>query len=72
MGDRGLVARVPGIELREDWSRDTFKHLLGEDTEQLPADVQRFEYGAVLVVTLWRILSYINDLSDELLTRVGH
>lgn len=58
---RALVTRVPGIELREGGGRDTFKHLLGEDTEQLPADVQGFENCAILVVTL----------RDEVLLELG-
>lgn len=48
----GLVARVSRVELGEDGGRDTLQHLLGEDTEQLPADVQGLEHGAVLVATL--------------------
>lgn len=30
---------------------DTLQHLTGEDTEQLPSNVQGFEDGTVLVVT---------------------
>lgn len=52
------MARVPRIEFSQNGGRNTLKHLLGEDTEQLPADVQGFEDSAVLVVTLQeRILS---------------
>lgn len=52
------MARVPRIEFSQNGGWNTLKHLLGEDTEQLPADVQGFEDSAVLVVTLQeRILS---------------
>lgn len=47
-----LVTRVPRIELRQSGRGDTFQHLLGEDTQQLPADVQRFVDGTVFVVAL--------------------
>lgn len=47
-----LVAGIPGIELCQNGGRDTLQHLLGENAEQLPADVQRFVYWTVLVVTL--------------------
>lgn len=47
------MARVPRIEFSQNGSWNTLKHLLGEDTQQLPADVQGFEDSAVLVVTLW-------------------
>jgi len=46
------MARVPRVEFGQDGGRDTLKHLLGEDTQQLPADVQGFEDSAVLVVAL--------------------
>lgn len=44
---------ISGIELRESWGGDTLQHFLGEYPKQLPADVQRLEYRAVLVVALW-------------------
>lgn len=46
------MARVPRIEFSQNGGWNTLKHLLGEDTEQLPANVQGFEDSAVLVVTL--------------------
>lgn len=46
------MARVSWVEFRERGGGYTLQHLLGEDTEQLPTDVQRFEHCAVLVVTL--------------------
>lgn len=54
-----LVARITGVELGEDGRGDTLEHLLGEDTEQLPADVEGLEYCAVLVVTLRRRTTYL-------------
>ena len=47
-----LVPGVPRVELSQGRGRDPLQHLLGEDTEQLPADVQGLEDSAVLVVTL--------------------
>lgn len=47
-----LMAGVARIELGQDGCRDTFEHLLGEDTEQLPANVERLEHCTVLVVAL--------------------
>lgn len=48
----GLVARVTWVEFGQDRGGNSLQHLLGEDTQQLPANVQRLEHGAVLVVTL--------------------
>jgi len=47
-----LMARVPRVEFGQDGGRDTLEHLLGEDTQQLPANVQGFEDSAVLIVAL--------------------
>ena len=41
------------VELGDGAGGDSLEHLLGEDPQQLPADVERLEHGAVLVVT-WR------------------
>lgn len=49
-----LMTGISWVELCENRSRNTLEHFLGEDTEQLPADVQRLEDGTVLVVTLKR------------------
>lgn len=49
-----LMARVSRIEFGQDGRRNSLEHLLGEDAQQLPSDVQRFEHGAVLVVSLLR------------------
>uniref|UniRef100_A0A182QVN8 Uncharacterized protein n=1 Tax=Anopheles farauti TaxID=69004 RepID=A0A182QVN8_9DIPT len=57
----GLVARVARVELGQDRGRDTLEHLLREDTQQLPADVERLEHGTVLVVAL----------RDEVLLELG-
>lgn len=43
---------VSGVEFSQGTLWDSFQHLLGEDTHQLPADVQGFIYCAVLVGTL--------------------
>lgn len=53
---RVLVAGVARVELGEDGGGDTLQHLLREDTEQLPADVQGLEHCAVLVVTLGKYI----------------
>ena len=63
-----LMPRVPGVELRQSGSGDPLQHFFGEDSQQLPADVQRLENGAVLVVTLERKVE--NDLNNEV--RIGH
>lgn len=46
------MARISGVELGEYRGGYALQHLLREDTQQLPADVERLEYGAVLVVAL--------------------
>lgn len=47
-----LMTRISRIELSECGCRNSFEHLLGEDTKKLPADVKRFEHRAVFVRTL--------------------
>ena len=55
------LAGVAWVELGQSAGRDALEHLLGEDTQQLPADVERLEDGAVLVVAL----------RDEVLLELG-
>lgn len=52
-GGAALVAAagLPGVELRQGALRNSLQHLLGEDPEQLPADVQRLVHGPVVVWT---------------------
>ncbi len=38
------------IVLVEDLGRNALQHLTREDTQQLPADIQRFEHRAILVI----------------------
>lgn len=45
------AAGLPGVELRQGTLRNSLQHLLGEDPEQLPADVQRLVHGPVVVWT---------------------
>lgn len=40
---------IPRVELSQGALGDPLEHLLGEDPEQLPADVQGLEHRAVLV-----------------------
>jgi len=47
-----LVPGVPGVELCQGGGGDTLQHLLGEDTQQLPSNVQGLEYRSVLVAAL--------------------
>lgn len=47
---RWVVRRpVTGVELVDHALRDALQHLLGEDAQQLPTQVQRLEHRAVLV-----------------------
>jgi hypothetical protein len=46
------VTRVTGVKLCQDRSWDPLQHLLGEDPEQLPADVKRLKDSTVLIVAL--------------------
>lgn len=46
------MTRIPGVKFRQNGGRDTFQHLLGEDTQQLPTYIQRFEYGTIFVTAL--------------------
>ena len=59
-----LVAGVSRVELGEDRRRYAFQHLLGEDAQQLPPDVQRLEDGPVLVVALG--YEVLLELGEEL------
>ena len=43
---------VPRVVLGQDVCRNPLQHLLGEDSEQLPSDVQGLEDGSVLVTAL--------------------
>lgn len=43
---------ISRIEFREGAGWDSFKHLLGEDSQKLPADIQRLEDRAVFVAAL--------------------
>lgn len=42
---------VTRVVLGQGGLGDALQHLLGEDSQQLPADVQRLKDGSVLVVT---------------------
>ena len=46
------LASIARIEFGQSAGRNAFQHLLGEDAQQLPANVERLEDGAVLVVAL--------------------
>ncbi len=52
---------VPWVVLGQNVGRDTLQHLLGEDSKQLPANVERLENSAIL----------ITSLSDEVLLKLG-
>lgn len=41
--------RLPGVKLSQGALRNPLEHLLGEDSQQLPADVQGFIHGPVVV-----------------------
>lgn len=42
---RGVLGRpLAGVELIDHTLRDALQHLLGEDAQQLPAQVQRLEH----------------------------
>lgn len=56
---------VPGVELREGGSWDTLEHLLGEDTQQLPANVEGFVYWTVLVASLLTKTTVINVIFNQ-------
>lgn len=47
-----LMAGISRIEFREHRRWNTLQHLLGEDSQQLPTDVERLVYAAVFVVAL--------------------
>lgn len=50
-GERPLVAagRLSGVELGQGALRNPFQHLLGEDSQQLPANVKSFIHRPVVV-----------------------
>lgn len=52
---------VSRIKFREGAGWDSLKHLLGEDSQKLPADVQRLEDRAIFVAAL----------RDEVLLKLG-
>ncbi len=41
--------RLPGVKLSQGALRNPLEHLLGEDSQQLPADVQGFVHRPVVV-----------------------
>jgi len=43
---------ISRIEFREGAGWDSLKHLLGEDSQKLPANVQRFKDRAIFVAAL--------------------
>lgn len=43
---------IPRIKFCESAGRNSLKHFLGEDSQKLPADVQRFEHRAIFVAAL--------------------
>lgn len=45
------MTRISWVELGERSGRDTLQHFFGEDTEELPANIQRFKHGTVFIVT---------------------
>ena len=45
--------RVSRVEFSKHVGGDTLQHFLGEDTQQLPSNIQRFKHCAVLIITLW-------------------
>ena len=55
------MTRIPGIELGECTGGDSLQHLLGEDTKQLPADVERLEDSTI----------FVGSLGDEVLLELG-
>lgn len=46
-----LVPCVSGVVVVENTLWDSLEHLLGEDSQQLPANVKRLEHSAVLIDT---------------------
>lgn len=50
--ERLLMTGISWIEFRESAGRNSLEHLLREDSQKLPADIQRLEYRAILVATL--------------------
>eukprot|EP00050_Salpingoeca_kvevrii_P005899 m.286285 g.286285 ORF g.286285 m.286285 type:complete len:410 (+) comp11542_c0_seq1:188-1417(+) len=56
----GVARSLARIELGERLVVDALEHLLGEEAEQLPANVERLEHGAVLI---WALV-------DELLLKL--
>lgn len=50
--EASVTARgLSGIKLRQGTLRNSLQHLLGEDSEQLPADVQGLVHGPVVIWT---------------------
>lgn len=51
--DLGLVSSSSSswVEFVKGRFRDTFQHLTGEDSEQLPTNVERVEHCPILVVS---------------------
>lgn len=49
---RLLGGATAGVVFGQGFGGDTLEHLLGEDAQQLPANVERLEHGTILVVAL--------------------
>ena len=58
------MTRISWIEFSEGTCWDTLEHLLGENTQQLPANVERFEDRSILVASLRN--KVLLELGEEL------
>lgn len=47
-----VLAPTTGVELGQSLGGNTLQHFLGENSQQLPANIERLKYRSVLVVAL--------------------
>lgn len=64
--------RLPGVKLRQGALRNPLQHLLGEDSEQLPADVKSFIHCPVIIRTYERCRIRTLGLPRDTFCRVIH
>lgn len=57
------MTRISWVELGERSGRDTLQHFFGEDTEELPANIQRFKHGTVFIITWSRGVVSLKKIS---------
>jgi hypothetical protein len=62
--DLDLVTRISGVEFRQDGGGNPFQHLLGEDSQQLPPDIQGLENRPRMLGRRSTVVELFTNLTD--------